>query len=373
MQQQKVEIAVVGAGIAGLSVAGMLAAGGAEVLVLEARTAGGGWTGRDPGLARLGLSEHPQRTLEALGPGLARELFTFSAQGLDLLDDLGVLRRTGSLAAAWGPTEREADIGDGVEALQKLGFAAELWPAAKVGATLGASELGPGRLVPGDGLVDPAALIAALIRRLGGAHLREGARVLSLDEGPDGVTLHLERGSVLAELVVVAAGGACPALEPWFQSLVLPVRVQHVLLEGEAPPGPPTTVGHGSAWWRAGAAGGALFGGCRWALPDMEIGQTDDSIIDEEIDNTIRWMSGQIFPRLDGAPVVSRHSGVQGHTCDGLPLVGPLPGRSRIVALTGWNGMDLALAPRAARAVADGLLSGRAEGVPRCLSPSRMI
>ena len=76
---------------------------------------------------------------------------------------------------------------------------------------------------------------------------------------------------------------------------------------------------------------------------------------------------------LAGAEVSHRWAWIQDHSCDGLPLVGPLPGDPRLVACTGFNGNLTGLPVRAARAVVDGLLAGRSAGAPRLLSPTRMV
>ena len=60
-------------------------------------------------------------------------------------------------------------------------------------------------------------------------------------------------------------------------------------------------------------------------------------------------------------------------TCDGLPLVGPIPGRSRVLSCTGFAGHQAAVGIGAARAVADGLLGESSIQVPELFSLSRFV
>ena len=72
---------------------------------------------------------------------------------------------------------------------------------------------------------------------------------------------------------------------------------------------------------------------------------------------------------LDGPPWAA----VVGESCDGLPLIGPLPGRPRQVALLGFGIAPTAWGPAAVEAVANGIL-GLSEGwVPAALRASRFL
>src|SRR5512143_2776791 len=74
----KVDIAVVGAGIPGLSAAMQLAKRGASVAVLEAETPGWGASSRNGGMALTGLKISMQAVSKKYGRDLARRLFQCS-------------------------------------------------------------------------------------------------------------------------------------------------------------------------------------------------------------------------------------------------------------------------------------------------------
>ena len=60
-------------------------------------------------------------------------------------------------------------------------------------------------------------------------------------------------------------------------------------------------------------------------------------------------------------------------SCDGLPIIGPIPGRPRFIACTAFNGRQYGLGLRAGKAVSQGILTGRAEGVPSIFKTGRFV
>ena len=67
------------------------------------------------------------------------------------------------------------------------------------------------------------------------------------------------------------------------------------------------------------------------------------------------------FPDVK-APVAHRWSGIMGFSCDGLPLVGTLPGMPRVGFAVGYTGHGLALAAASAERAVDKLLNGVSAG-----------
>ena len=107
---ERVDVAVVGAGLAGLSAASLLAAGGASVVVLEARDRVGGRTWTLPvGSARFDLGAQwigpGQERLAALARRLGVETFPTWASGDKLLDDGAAVARYPGVIPALRPLE----------------------------------------------------------------------------------------------------------------------------------------------------------------------------------------------------------------------------------------------------------------------------
>ncbi len=377
----RVDVAVVGGGLAGLAAAAFLAEGGAAVAVLEAREGIAlAATGRSAGLCTAGLLDPPHRLLYGLGDANTREVLAFSLENAALLREAcgaagGDWR--GSLHAALG--EREAaEMAQSVEVALRLGLPCELWDAERVNAALGSRGVGPGRFVPGDGRVDPAALARGFAdrARAAGAVIATGTRV---SEVRDDLRLVTDRGEVRAEiraeLIVYAGGAVAAAAEPYFEEKLYPVRAQ-VFATAPADRPPALLPWRAQAGYLYGAAtpeGGYLFGGARWATPHLEVGETDEEEVVEAIHQKLAAFAASHFPDAAALPVARRRAGIMAFTCDGLPFVGALPGQPRKLACLGWNGRGLSLAVRAARAVADAALEGRADGLPACFRPGRML
>ena len=173
--------------------------------------------------------------------------------------------------------------------------------------------------------------------------------------------------------MIYAGGAALPATAPWFEGKITPVRGQMICLDGPAPPPFRAQAGYLYGGGASAGAAGALFGGARWATPHLEVGETDDDAVSAAVEEKLAAFARRHFPALAGAPIRRRWSGIMAMTCDGLPFVGPLPGGSRALACAGFGGRGLSLAVASGRAVAEGLLTGRAPGLPGCFRAGRMV
>ncbi|MFT4979040.1 MAG: gamma-glutamylputrescine oxidase, partial [Myxococcota bacterium] len=330
---QRADVVVIGGGQAGLSAAAHLAEGGASVVVLEARSRlGAGMSGRSAGLGLVGIGDNPHRLRVAIGDTASAEILQFSLENLSLLEELGVLERTGGIATSKGSEIDEIPLT--VEAATALGVPCELWSAEQVSAALGTEGLGPGRFTPAEGLVDPAALIAALAQRAtaAGAILLVDAQVADTRDLADGIEVLLSDGRrIEAEVVVLASGWSLKSLDPWLGDKIYPTRSQQITLSCSAPqPRYAVTAQYGYAYWRPVSDDVVLVGGCRWATPHLESGESDDTVVVPVIEERIQGFAAQHLPALSG-PVLRRWTGIMAFTCDLLPLLGPVPGRPRFV------------------------------------------
>jgi gamma-glutamylputrescine oxidase len=86
--ESRVDVVVLGAGIAGLSSALHLASRGYRVAVLEARAVGYGASGRSGGQTIFGLAVGQQKLIATVGREDARRLFDLSLEALDLTQSL---------------------------------------------------------------------------------------------------------------------------------------------------------------------------------------------------------------------------------------------------------------------------------------------
>ncbi len=233
MTQGTPDVAVVGGGPIGLSIAFRAQQRGASVVVLDAG-GDGAWRhaagmlapvteahpGEDP-LLRMSLDAH------ARWPAFAAELEETSGQGIGY-------RACGTLVVAHDRDAAEAlDRERGLR--ERLGVPVErLLPSAarRLEPALAPAIRGA-FLAPDDHAVDPRRLAAALDRAAAraGADLRPGVTVQGL--GAHGEVL-TDAGPVIAGQVVVATGAAAGAALPGLEALrVRPVKGQTIRLRGE--------------------------------------------------------------------------------------------------------------------------------------------
>lgn len=368
-----VDVVVVGGGLVGLAMAMNVAEAGASVVLLEARTRlASGMSGRTAGLGLVGIGDNPHRLRQAIGHHAAEEIIRFSCENLDCLDALGVLERTGGIATSKGGEMAEIPLT--VEAAQAMGVPCELWSAEQVNAALGTVGLGPGRFTPAEGLVDPIALCGTLADRAqaAGAVLVTNATVAQTSDRMDGVRVHLADGRFIdSDMVVLASGWRLRDLDPWLGDKLYPVRTQMLTLPGLAnPPRYAATAQYGYAYWRS-VSNRLLVGGCRWATPHLETGETDDTTAVPVVESRILGFMENHYPGHDRT-VLERWTGIMTFSCDLLPLMGPIPGRPRFVVCTGFSGCQTALAVRAAQAVTEGIVTGRAQ-VPAFFKTHRFV
>jgi glycine/D-amino acid oxidase-like deaminating enzyme len=234
------DIAVIGGGIAGLSVALHAATMGIRPIVLEAQSIGSGATGASAGIVAPQLVRAtPESICEKLGThrggrflqllaeagnytfGLIREhALECSARQSGLLVPTrsdSALRRFEAALAQWQPYRIDLQLLD-AGALQSISGT-----TGYAGALLDSS---------GGGL-NPLAYARELARagRAAGVIICEQSRVLSLVSESDGWRLRTAGGEIRAARVVLAANGGNPQLHPALKNTVLPLPVHEVATE----------------------------------------------------------------------------------------------------------------------------------------------
>lgn len=228
-----------------------------------------------------------------------------------------------------------------------------------------------------------AALVAALaehrppLRRLGvlwrtedvPEELRACAALgLRAEAAPGGIAL-LDGGEAAGDADVLVH--PCPPAEGevtlhctgaglgWLADKVMPVRYTSITVQAPAP----QVSRAGSVY----AVGGRLCG-ARWATPHLEVGETAAEASPACVAMLTRLAAQDGFPLADPAP----RGGIVHESCDGLPIVGPLPGNPRVGVLTGLGVGGRTYLPLAVAHLVDAVLGlPDVPALPACLGTAR--
>jgi len=343
---KRADVAIVGAGIAGASLAAEIA-GEASVLLLEAED--------QPGYHATGRSA--AFWAESYGGRFIQPLTSASGS---FLDAGGFLRPRGALHLA--DAEGRADL----DRMRR-----ELASVVRLD-TLDAAALR--RRIPGlrpgwdQGLfegscadIDVAALHASYLKtaRRKGAELRPRARLERAERGPRGWSLETAAGRFEADIVVNAAGawadevailaGVGPiGIQPYRRTIV------QVKVDPPAPAGLPLVIDALGRFYFKPEAGGRI-----WLSPHDETACDPCDCAPEEYDVAlaIDRLQKVVDWRVDR--VEHQWAGLRSFAADRLPVYGYAPGRDDFFWYAGQGGFGIQTAPAGAKLAAS-LLLGRA-------------
>jgi glycine oxidase len=323
------DVAVVGGGVIGLSVAWRARARGLSVVVLDRGDLGAGTTRVAAGmLAPASEADAQERALLALGLESGRMWSSFAAELKDVSGlDVG-LRTSGTLAVARDGDEKES-LERELELRTRLGLRAQrlLPSAARALEPALAPSIRLGVEFPDDHSVDPRALTAALAvaAERAGVVLRPGTEVASLDD-------------VDAAQVVLAAGSWSAALAAL---PVRPVKGQTIRLRGA--PILERTLRFEGGYLVPRADGRLILGAT------VEERGFDTSMTALAVHDLLRD-AAELVPGILELELEEMVAGLRPGTPDNAPLIGRLD--DRVVVATGHHRNGILLAPVTARLVA---------------------
>ncbi|MEO1091178.1 MAG: FAD-binding oxidoreductase [Pseudomonadota bacterium] len=219
-----VDVAVIGAGITGLSTAVHLAERGVDVAILEAADAGFGGSGRNSGhvIPTLAAGD-PDDLVARFGVERGERLVAFLRDSADVVWDL-VARHTIDCEAVqrgWAmPAHRPSRMKLAESKHRQWArrqAPVELWDRAETAANMGTDTYYGAVFLPRGGHVNPLALCRGLARAAidTGGRLHTGSPVLRFERTDEGRwRLTTPKGEVDAEKVVVATNAYTDALVP---------------------------------------------------------------------------------------------------------------------------------------------------------------
>ena len=230
-QNIDVDACVIGAGLAGLTVARELARRGWSVAVLEASRVASGASGRNAGFVSPGFSEQIDAIVERVGLPRAKELWALSDAGAEYIR--GTIAETGMsdvLSHDGRLSVRRVDDAQGLidhVAMLRVDFGAEVeaWPTEQVREALRTSYYFQAAHFPTAFHIHPLnyALGLAGEAERHGARIFENTPARALD--PAGVRKRVEtpNGTVRARHVVLAGATGIGAVDASIGETVLPV------------------------------------------------------------------------------------------------------------------------------------------------------
>jgi glycine/D-amino acid oxidase-like deaminating enzyme len=245
-----------------------------------------------------------------------------------------------------------------------------------VGATLtvGAGSLWPYKLVT---------YVLEKLIRAGRLNLQTTTRVTSITSSASEHIVVTQRGSIIAETVILATNGYTSALVPQFSDLIVPVRGEmSALIPPKNSTILPNSYGMVAALGQAAnnddyliqrpyegvpnPAGHLMFGGGRGAGTLPTVGISDDSVIDE---GAAAYLRSALFKllALDGETAelkeleaAAQWTGIMGYSRDNHPWVGRVPEKKGLWLCGGYTGHGMPNGTLCAKAVVDMVLGDAA-------------
>lgn len=364
----EVDVAIVGAGLTGLSAALELARNGASVAVFESHHVGWGASGRNGGMATTGLAIGLGQAISRYGREAAIQYYMEYDRAIDtvesIVDEHSIdchFARHGKLSLALTPSgvdrmRRTAQLVAEIGGLPEL----EVFGPTEIGEEIGSQFYAGGAVDPkGAGLhVGKFVNGLAAAAHTAGAVICENAPVVSLDSSGGRHLVQTSRGATRAGEVLIATSGYTSSLTPWLQRRVIPVGSFIICTEPLEPELAAQVLPHGrmasdakilTYYFRLTPDNRLLFGGrARFALssPDSDLKSS----------RILRKAMVNVFPQLSRAKIDYTWGGLVDISRDQMVHAGVHGG---VHYSLGYSGHGVQMATHSGREVARKLLGKR--------------
>ena len=369
----KCDIILIGATLPSLWMANEIAKHGFSVSILEHRShIAQAQEFRQLGMVKMGLLDNYWRISQGLGEQAAQEIYCAFDRGASIIRSLTPIRSQGWMLSR---DEREDQELQNLHTLyQKWGVPTSFIPSRIIKELCSEQYIRTGIQIPKEGCIDPTHLAAVLSRKIQEASIPLccSIDIRSIVHHDGGVRIHHQHGTTDADILVYMQHDHLQTIDPFFSTTLNNIRMQSIAYKRTTPFIPQAcTSQYGYVRWRD--EGDLRFlSGCRWATPHLEQGESDDSITVPCIEEALIRTAKQYFSERN-INVVHRWSMIERKSCDGLPLVGSLPGRDHIIACTAFHGTLLGLGFACAESIKDLLIYGTTSTLPTCFSTRRFI
>ena len=242
--ESRVDVAIVGAGYAGLSAAITLARAGRSVAVFDRQHPGEGASSRNGGITSGNIRLSHAALLRKFGPERADAI---EAEGklarqhlYDLIEEEGIhcdLQPVGRFSGALGSDDYESLARQAEKLNRTLGIDSYAVPEREQRQYIGTDFFRGGMVRMDIGGLHPAKFIAELVRvaQAAGATVHSGTPVTKVEPDTDGFVLATARGELRARRVMICTNGYTDRADPWLRRRIVPVRSRIIATE-ELPP-----------------------------------------------------------------------------------------------------------------------------------------
>ena len=356
-----VDVCIIGAGLAGLTVAREVAQRGWSVAVLEAGQVAWAASGRNLGFVLPGFSETIDSIIGRIGLDHAKQLWALSEQGLDYVRSTILDTRMPGvdLINGWlhvSKTDNSNELRAEVERMRWIGADIEFWPEERVRDQLHSPRYFGAVHYRQAFHIDPYnyALGLAALAEKAGARIFEGTPAVSLD--PAGVRKRVvtPAGRVRAAHVVLAGNIHLGMLMPQLAATLLPVTTFVIMTE------PIAEILHEVVRYRGAISDTnradnhyRIVGGDRlqWS-GRMRSWDANPRLIARGLINDIR----RTFPRLGKVGIAHLWRGTLGRTVHRMPQIGEI--ERGVWLASGFGGHGLNNTAIAGELIARGIVEG---------------
>jgi len=324
---EQCDVAIIGAGISGLSAAIELESRGISTIVLEADYAGSKASGRNAGFLIRGAAENYANASRALGRDMTRYLWEWTQQNLIGLKKLGIestpsFANRSSCVLALGEPEH-SELIESHEMMLEDGLRCELIePAGAPSDPIwrsGKPTNGP--VNNGDAGCSPIELIELLGATLTSTPIYEGAEVYRIEDDGDRIRLRTRKVDVVCSRVMVCTNAYAAGLLSSLEGIITPNRGQMLSIKprkrSDAHLEFAYYLNHGSEYVRSAPGDQIIFGGCRTYHATQEATSADETSkpVQSHLEQFVREL---ITTDYD---ITARWSGIMGFSPDGMPVV----------------------------------------------------
>ncbi|HDR05371.1 MAG TPA: FAD-binding oxidoreductase [Candidatus Marinimicrobia bacterium] len=383
-QNLTADLAIIGGGITGITAAKRLAELGASVILLENRCIGTGASGRNAGFVISGPVEHYSRAVNIIGRDKAKRLWSDSEKGIShLIENIencairANAEREGSYLLADSEQE-DAEVRETAKAMHSDHFDCDYLPAEAVRDILKTDAFFGGLFLNSNFAFHPYRYVTGLAKFI---H-QEQKNVQLFDESPvskissDGENrpvIHTAKGKVTAQMLLLATNAWTQQLDSRYEGLIIPVRGQVI---ATAPLDKRYLTGamyanFGFEYFRQLQSGELIIGGWRENMPGGDAFHYNENIEDKAVQGLLDYIRGK-FPQLPKLTVSHQWAGTMGFSRDGLPLLGPLPGKNSIFIAAGFTGHGMAFGTIIGKYAAEAIAGELSEDIS-IYSPTRFV